>query len=320
MIQDGIDANFFPSLAVELFAGLCEVAIRTSMHAPRSNEPSPDLGENQRRALISLLADDDAAIAETVRGKLLSYGAVVGEWLRPYLLSEEPLLRRRARQIITHFERQVADTEFLSFCLKQGEEFDVEEGVWLLARTQYPQINVAGYRAVLDDFALELRERLDLNGSTEHILGVLNEFLFQRLKFTGNEKNYYDPENSYLNRVLDRRTGNPIGLCLVYLLLARRLKLPMAGIGLPGHFICRYQSSRSEVYVDVFNFGNLLTKGDCIKYLIRTNHGLHEGHLSPVSARRILLRICASLHQIYSQLEAAEEIARFQHYLVALAK
>jgi len=274
----------------------------------------------QREALISLLGDDDPAIYQTVREKLLSFGPIAFQWLQPYLLHSDPLLRRRAREIVDHFGRQNADTQFLAFCLKQGEDFDIEEGVLLLAQTQFPGINISAYVALLDSYASDLRVLIDPDAEAEQILATINDYLFERLGFYGNEENYYQPENSYINCVLDRRTGNPISLSLVYLFVARRLKLPMTGIGLPGHFICRYQTSKSELYIDAFNRGKLLSKADCIKYLLHTNHSLQEGHLAPVTSRRILLRICANLHQIYTQLEAREEISRLQRYLVALAK
>jgi regulator of sirC expression with transglutaminase-like and TPR domain len=278
------------------------------------------LSERQKRALISLLADEDPAVYRVVRTKLLSYGNVVSDWLRPYLLSSDPTMRRRAHEIVTHIARQKADTDFLAFCLKQGEDFDIEHAALLLAHTQYPDINLSGYVALFDSFAADLRERIDFKAGPEPILATVNQYLFAELGFTGNEQNYYDPDNSYLNRVVDRRTGNPISLCLVYMLVARRLKLPIAGIGLPGHFVCRYQSTTEEIYIDAFNSGKLLTKADCIKYLLHTNHSLQEGHLVPVTARRMLLRICANLHQIYTQLELADDISRLQRYVVALAK
>ena len=95
---------------------------------------------------------------------------------------------------------------------------------------------------------------------------------------------------------------------------------PSLGIGLPGHFICRYQSLTEEVYIDCFRKGKFWTKGDCVRYLLQTNHTLQEGHMAPVSSRRILLRMCANLHQTYSCLEMRDEASRIQRYLVALAK
>jgi regulator of sirC expression with transglutaminase-like and TPR domain len=285
-----------------------------------SNKLPEELSERRQAALLSLLADDDPAIYQVIRRKILSLGPSVAGWLRPHTLSREPALRRRAQEIVRYFDRQSADNAFLAFCLKHGEEFDLEAGAWLLAQTQYPDINIEAYRALLDSYAAELRERLNPAGEARKTLDAFNHYLFSELGFTGNEANYYDPDNSYLNRVIDHRTGNPISLCLVYLLLARRLRLPIAGIGLPGHFVCRYQSTSVEIYLDVFNRGKLLTKADCINYLVQANFSVRDDYLAPITSRRLLLRICANLHQIYLQLELAEEATRLQRYLVALAR
>jgi len=164
------------------------------------------------------------------------------------------------------------------------------------------------------------RERLDQRAPAEQVLAAFNEYLFEVLRFKGNEQNYYDPENSYLNRVVDRRLGNPINLCLVYVLLARRLRLPVTGIGLPGHFICRYQTPTEEYYIDVFNSGRLWSKANCVQYLLYGNYKLQDEYLSPVTPRQMLSRICGNLHQVYHHLEMPDESTRFQRYLVALAK
>jgi regulator of sirC expression with transglutaminase-like and TPR domain len=204
--------------------------------------------------------------------------------------------------------------------LNQGEDFDLEQGTLLLARTQYPEINLEAYSALLDHLAGELRDRLDLSGDPVQILSVMADYLFAEKGFTGDETNFHNPENSYLNRVLDRRKGSHISLSVVYLLLARRLRLPVTGIGLPGHFVCRYQSSRQEVYIDPFRKGRLLSKADCVKYVAQLRHPFEESCLAPMSSRRILLKICVNLHQIYTHLKSPAHSERLQRYLVALAK
>lgn len=279
-----------------------------------------ELSETQRAALLNLLGDEDPAVYQTIREKILSCGPTALAWLRPQALSRDPALRRRAQEIIQHFDRRAADDRFLSFCLGQSEELDLEEGAWLLAQTRYPEINVGAYKALLDLYADEMRERLAAVGENREALTAINEYLFEELRFAGNENDYYDLENSYLNRVIDRRKGNPINLCLLCILLARRLHLPVAGIGLPGHFICRYQSSAAEVYFDPFNRGKLLSKADCVQYLLQGNYSIREDYLAPVSPRRLLLRICSNLHQIYAHLELPDEITRLQRYRVALGR
>jgi regulator of sirC expression with transglutaminase-like and TPR domain len=279
-----------------------------------------ELSENERAALLTLLADDDPAVYPSIRQRILAFGPAAADWLRPHTLSRDPVLRRHAVDIVRNFDRQLADNVFLQFCLKQGEAFDLEQGAWLLAQTQYPDINVTGYQALLDSFSSDLQARLEGKMEPAKVLGAINHYLFEELGFVGDQQNYYDPENSYLNRVIDRRTGNPINSCLVYLLLGRRLKLPLAGIGLPGHFICRFQSSSVEIYIDAFNRGKLLTKADCVQYLLQGNYSLREDYLAPVTSRKLLLRVCGNLHQIYLHLEQPDSATRLQRYMVALAR
>jgi regulator of sirC expression with transglutaminase-like and TPR domain len=278
------------------------------------------LDEKKWRALISLLADEDPAVYQTVHQKIISHGTLATHWLKHYTLADDPLLRRRVTGILNHFQQQEADTQLLAFCLNQGEDLDLEHGALLLSRTQYPTINPDGYRALLDDYAGELRERLDFGAEPAQILNVIGEYFFRELGFQGDEGNVHGLENNYLNMVLDRKTGNDMSLSVVYLLVARRLRLPVAGIGLPGHFLCRYQDSRHEIYIDPYRRGRLQAKTDCIKQIVQSQKRFDESCLAPLSSRRILLRLCAHLHGFYTQLKMPAQSERVRRYLVALAK
>jgi regulator of sirC expression with transglutaminase-like and TPR domain len=282
-------------------------------------QPAP-LSAGDRKALLLLLGDDDPQVYHTVRQRILADGEAAVRWVEPATRSNDPVQRRRAIEIVRHFTLRSADDRFLAFCLNSGEDLDIEEGVFLLAKTKYPELNLHGYSAVLDSFAGDLREQIDFGAPTAQIVGAINEYLFKQQGFHGNEQNYYDEDNSYLSKVIDRRKGNPISLCLIYLFLARRLHLPIAGIGMPGHFLCRFQTTTDELFIDAFNNGKILSKGDCVKYLLHTRDGFKEAYLAPITPRRTLLRVCSNLHQIYSQQSRAEEVSRFQRYIVALAK
>jgi len=279
-------------------------------------EPS----EAEKKALITLLGDEDPQVYETIRAKILTYGLPATRWLRKATLASDPVQRRRANEIIRSLSRDAADNEFLAFCLNQSEELDIEEGSLLLAQTQFPEINIAAYQAIFDSYAADLKEQVESSPSIENTIASINHFLFDEMGYHGNEEKYYDPNNSYLNRVVDQRTGNPVSLCAIYLFVARRLRLPVTGIGMPGHFLCRYQTLSEEKFIDVFNRGKVLSKADCVKYLLHTRDGFKETYLAPISGRRMLLRICSNLHQVYSQISMKEEMTRFQRYIVALAK
>jgi len=278
------------------------------------------LQAQQQAALIKLLSDDDPAVYEAVRGKIISLGSDTQIWLKPCQLSSDPLVRRHAQDIVRHFDRETADTRFMALCLQDEDKIDLEKGALLLARTQHPEINLAAYSAVMDDLAGDLREWLAESDPQQRLLERVNEFIFGKLGFTGNMENYYDPENSFLNRVLDRRTGNPVSLCVVYILLTRRLGLPVSGVGLPGHSVCRYVTASEETYIDAFNLGKLLTRNDCIEHLNRCKHELRDEYLQPMTARRILARMCGNLEQIYMEQNQPDDAARVQRYLFALTR
>jgi regulator of sirC expression with transglutaminase-like and TPR domain len=284
------------------------------------SSPHPPLNERERAALLSLLSDDDSGVISAVRDRLIAAGPEVCGWLQPHTRSSDPLLRKHATDIIRHFARHAADGEFTAFCLREGDELDLETGALLLARTTYPEVNVAAYRAVLDEFAVKLKSYLPAKAKPRQQLAAINDFLFTESGFHGNRDNYFDPRNNYLNQVLDLRTGNPIGLSLVYLLLARRLQLPIVGIGLPGHFVCRYQSSADSIYIDVFDEGRLLSKADCVQYLIHSAFGMQDEFLTPISPRRLLMRLCANLQQSYHHLDQTQDAGRMRGYHAALAR
>jgi len=281
---------------------------------------SVELTTSRKRALLELLADEDQAVYRAIRREIVSHGPKVRDWLDAYALDKDPILRRHAKAIVAHFDRQSADHDFSAFCLRHGEDLDLEEGCWLLARTRHPEINIGAYRALFDDYARDLCDHLDFGAEPEGLIAGLNAYLFEEQGYIGNEENYYDPDNSYLNRVVDNRTGNPISICMIYLSISRRLQLPITGIGLPGHFLCRFQNPRKEIYIDAFNQGRILTKADCMKYLKQAGYDFHEAFLIPASPRRILLRMCSNLHQIYQHENFKGEADRLQGYIVALSK
>ena len=146
------------------------------------------LSEAQKAALLKLLLDEDPAIYFAVRLKIISYGLQVLPWLEEFKLSNDPHLRKRSQEIVQHFAKQEADNRFLAFCLKHGEELDLEQGAWLLAKTQYPEISIPGYQALLDDFAGELQEQIDFSRDSKEVLSIVNDYLFRDLGFNGNEK------------------------------------------------------------------------------------------------------------------------------------
>lgn len=269
-------------------------------------------------ALLELITDEDPKIQEMIREILMSYGESTRAILQPHALSGNPVIRRRIQEILQLLARKDSDSEFLDYCRIHKKDLDLETAVWKLARTRFPDICVEGYVAMLDNFSRELLDWVDFGSPDYSLLKTINEYFFEHYAFGGDEENYYDPENSYMNRVIDRRMGNPISLCTVYLLVSKRLKLPVTGIGLPGHFLCRYQSNRSEIFIDTFHHGRLLTRKDCVGLVQASGLDFSPKFLMPATPVQIIKRMCMNLHHVYLQQGDRHESQRFTAYLAAL--
>lgn len=278
------------------------------------------LNERQRIALISLLDDEDPRIYRLVRQKLIELGPGICSELQKHTTKDNQLLSIRAKEIISHFAKEKADNEFLNFCLRHRETSDLEEGVLLLAKTRYTDLNQEYYRNKLDSYAREIRSQIQFTRKGLPIINTINSYLFDKLGFIGNEQDYHNPDNFFLNVVIDKRTGSPITLSILYILISKRLKLPVSGISLPGHFVCRFQTTTEEFYIDVFNRGRILSKADCVRIIHEANHTLQDGYLTPLSPRRILISLCSNLLKIYQMREDLKKVEQFQRYIATLSK
>lgn len=179
---------------------------------------------------------------------------------------------------------------------------DLGEAALLIAEDAYPGLHVPGYLRRLDEIAEPLQGHVGKDSSLAELVPALNGHLFGELGFRGNAEDYYDPRNSYLNEVLDRRLGIPITLSVVYIEVARRIGLTVVGVGLPGHFIVEARRDTSSVLLDPFHGGATLTQEDCER-LVQEVYGdsipFSEEQLAPVRKRQILTRMLNNLKKSY---------------------
>jgi regulator of sirC expression with transglutaminase-like and TPR domain len=172
----------------------------------------------------------------------------------------------------------------------------------LIARAEYPRLDTAHYLSRLDAMAESLGGEMALERAPQRQVALLSRFLFLTEGFRGNADHYYDPRNSYLNDVLDRKLGIPITLSTLYMELGWRLRLPLLGVGFPGHFLVKYVHERGDILVDPFHRGAILSEADCRRRLAEMTDGaitLRPEHLRAVTKRQILARMLTNLKQIY---------------------
>lgn len=259
------------------------------------SNPEPNLP-----ALLKLLSDDHPQIVEAARTKLveLSDQAVplLEEAARTH---EEPKVRVEAQGVLERIRLVSISRQWQECAHLSDEKIDLEKTAFLLARVTYPDLDLALYQRRLDELADSVRPRIKPVGRPQESIAIFNRFLFEDECFRGNWADYFDPQNSYLNRVLDRKLGIPISLSVLYLLVARRLKLPIQGVGIPGHFMVKYQDKETELFIDVFNSGRFLSRAECIQSIVEAGYPYQKEFLEGVGAREILARMLRNLILIY---------------------
>jgi regulator of sirC expression with transglutaminase-like and TPR domain len=180
------------------------------------------------------------------------------------------------------------------------EQTDPAEGALLIAARFDPAVDIEHERGLFDAMALGVRERMPLEASPLASVNVLNEYLFDELGFAGNEGDYYDPANSLVHVVLRRRLGIPISLAVVYLAVGRRNGVPLAGVGMPGHFMVRHQAE-PDLFIDPFHRGIVRSAAECQELLRRIAPQVRwePSFLNAVSDRGIVARMLRNLSAIY---------------------
>ncbi|MBD1912463.1 MULTISPECIES: transglutaminase-like domain-containing protein [unclassified Leptolyngbya] len=182
------------------------------------------------------------------------------------------------------------------------DEISLARAALYIAAEEYPELDTDEYLNALDTMAAEVSERLPAERYPLKTIQALNGYLFEDLGFVGNTKDYYDPRNSYLNQVIERRTGIPITLSLVYLEVSQRIGFPMVGVGMPGHFLIRPTVNEMEVFVDPFHHGEVLFPEDCrdrLSQIYGRPVELRAEFLQAVSPHQFLIRMLTNLKMIY---------------------
>ena len=194
--------------------------------------------------------------------------------------------------------------EFRQAVVRPEEQIDLGRAALAIALPEYPGLDFAALLGRISDLAREVAESAGANTDAFRTIAALNFVLFQRHGFRGNRDDYYDPKNSFLNEVMERKLGIPITLSVLYMEVAARVGLTVHGVGFPGHFMVKTEAGGNEVVIDPFNSGDIKTKEDLTALLQRHYGGqlsFRAEFLAPVSKQQILKRMLANLKVIYAK-------------------
>ncbi|NUN71137.1 MAG: hypothetical protein HUU02_15660 [Bacteroidetes bacterium] len=261
------------------------------------------------RSLVALMDDEDGMVYATVRERLLSYGpAALGYIHTPE--EQTGLAAQRLREVRDLILRSAIKEQIRGIKRLPNGDVDLEEGVFVLARYRYWDIDPVLYTEQLNTYAAELKGTLSSVTEKSELLRRTIAFFVEEKGFNGNREDYFSDENHHINRVMDTKIGIPITLSVVYLLVGKGINLPIQGIGLPGHFVLRYTPGPGQhVYFDPFNSGRILSTADCEEMVRNLGFNFSDEYLQPVSNRQILERI---LRNIIVMLEKRQEKERVE--------
>ena len=203
--------------------------------------------------------------------------------------------------------------------LEDGE-IDLARAALLVAANEYPGLDIDHELGTLDSLAVGAADRMGGDRDPLYELNVLSEYLFDELGFAGNEQDYYDPRNSFINDVLSRRLGIPITLSLVYIEVGKRLGMPLVGLGMPGHFLVGHVDVE-DLFVDTFNGGILLSEEECARRLqesTRSTTHWNRALLDPVGNKEFMARLLRNLKAIYMQRQDNARALNITDWLVIL--
>ncbi|HRJ31755.1 MAG TPA: transglutaminase-like domain-containing protein [Cyclobacteriaceae bacterium] len=268
------------------------------------------MNEKELKALVSLLDDDDDQVVSHVTDKIRSLGKEIIPYLeQQWENSFNPQVQQKIEGLIHDLQYELIKQRVKDWYA--SEDQDLLTGLWLIATYQYPDLELEKLKQDLEQIYYEawLEFKPDLYPFDQ--VKVLNGVLFNKLKFTANTKNFHSPGNSMINVVLETRRGNPISLCVIYMMVAQKLKLPVFGVNLPNLFVLIYEDGKNSFYINAFNKGLIFSRQDIENYI-------HELRLTPQASffescsnleiiRRVLRNLIMSFDKM-GEHEKAEEV------------
>jgi regulator of sirC expression with transglutaminase-like and TPR domain len=274
---------------------------------------------SELKALISLLDDNDDQVVSHVVEKIRSLGKEV----IPYLEEEwennfNPYVQRRIEELIHELQ-----FELLKGRLKEwyeSKDQDLLTGMWLVSTYQYPDIELLKLKQDLEQIYYEtwLEFKTDLYPFDQ--IKIINSVLFSKLKFGANTKNFHSPGNSMINVVLETRKGNPITLCVIYLMVAQKLKLPVYGVNLPNLFILTYKDDRNpQFYINAFNRGLIFSKKDIESYINELHLTPQDSYFEPCSNLEIMRRVLRNLIMSFDKMGEHAQAEEVKELLLIIA-
>jgi regulator of sirC expression with transglutaminase-like and TPR domain len=270
------------------------------------------------KALVSLLDDNDEQVVSHVEDKIRS----LGKEIIPFLEQEwennfNPLVQQKIEGLIHDLQYELLKQRVMEWY--ESKDQDLLTGLWLIATYQYPDLEQQTLAQELEQIYYEawLEFKPDLYPFDQ--VKILNGVLFNKLKFSANTKNFHSPGNSMINIVLETRKGNPISLCVIYLMVAQKLKFPVYGVNLPNLFVLTYKDEANTFYINAFNKGLIFSRQDIENYIHELRLPPQPSFFEPCSNLEIIRRVLRNLIMSFDKMGEHDKAEEVKELLLIIA-
>ncbi|MEW6045920.1 MAG: transglutaminase-like domain-containing protein [Bacillota bacterium] len=278
------------------------------------------LSASELQALVKLLGDSDERTVRVARTRLLEAGPDALPWLHAAASGEsDPVVRGRARLLLDEVRFLTLKERAAHLARQARGRFDLEEGLFVVARARYPDLDEPSYRQRLREMGEELVRRRVGRMTPAEAAAAVNRYLFHELGFKSNEAHYYDPDNVCINQVLDRRSGVGLSLTALYLVVGRRAGFDAYAVSLPGHVVVGVPGP-VPFWVDPTRGGRVLSRHDLVAFARESGHQFEESMLEPVPDRELVERMLAHLMRVYALTSQTVAAQRLEELLKAFSR
>ncbi len=276
-------------------------------------------------SLIRLLDDPDQEIYSHVHEKLLSFGSEAIEHLESaFEQAFDSILQERIANLVHEIQFGIVKND-LSLWV-HGGSFDLLQGVLIINRYQYPDLDEQKIINQIEAIKRDIWIQMMNEASPAEQIKLINHVFYHLYGFSGNTSNHLDPQNSYINQVLETKKGNQISLAIIYSIVAQKLDIPVYGVNLPQHFILAYvdETQKEEFesgilfYINAFNKGFIFGRRDVDQFLKQLNLKSDKQFYEPCSNTEIIKRVLRNLISSYENLGSAEKVAELNELLSIL--
>ncbi len=273
---------------------------------------------SQIKALVSLLDDEDAEIVSHVENKIRSLGSGV----IPFLETEwegsfNSVLQRKIEELIHELQLNLMIERLQNW--KNGGGLSLLEGMWALATYQYPDLSQERLEEEINSLYAQAAPAVQPDAEAVDQVRALNAVFYGPLGFGANTKSFHSASNSMINAVLESRKGNPITLCVIYMLLARKLGLSLYGVNLPSLFVLTYKKDNTQFYINVFNRGIIFSRTDIDHYIAQLKLKPADTFYEPCTNLEIIQRALRNLILSYEKAGEPDKIREVERILQAIS-